>query len=121
MKVKIDTKEKFHVISILEPDLSANMTEELVEKLLLYTKFPIKNIVLDMGAVSNIELPAAVCLADLQEVFYDKNCSFVICELQPPVEQFLDDNALLELLNVTPTISEGGDIVQMEEVERELI
>ncbi len=29
MKVKIDTKEKFHVITIEEPDLPANMTEKL--------------------------------------------------------------------------------------------
>jgi len=28
---------------------------------------------------------------------------------------------LLELLNVTPTESEAGDIVQMEEIEREIL
>ena len=32
MKVKIDTKEKFHVITPEEPVLSANMTEELKQK-----------------------------------------------------------------------------------------
>ena len=29
MKVKIDTREKFHVITIHEPVLAANMTAEL--------------------------------------------------------------------------------------------
>ncbi len=33
----------------------------------------------------------------------------------------LDENELLEVMNVTPTESEAGDIVQMEEIERELL
>jgi hypothetical protein len=37
------------------------------------------------------------------------------------VERFLDSSNLLELMNVTPTESEAGDIVQMEEIERELL
>jgi hypothetical protein len=45
----------------------------------------------------------------------------VICELQQGVEDFLDSNNLLELMNVTPTESEAWDIVQMEEIERELM
>jgi hypothetical protein len=45
---------------------------------------------------------------------------FVICELQKPVEDFLDQHSLLEMMNVTPTQSEAWDIVQMEEIEREM-
>jgi hypothetical protein len=45
----------------------------------------------------------------------------VICELQPPVEETLDKEELLEVLNSTPTESEAWDIVQMEEIERELL
>jgi anti-anti-sigma regulatory factor len=45
----------------------------------------------------------------------------VICNLQPAVEQLLEQNELLELMNVTPTESEAWDIVQMEEIERELL
>ena len=45
----------------------------------------------------------------------------MICEVQKPVEEFLDKNELLELMNVTPTESEAWDIVQMEDIERELL
>jgi hypothetical protein len=45
----------------------------------------------------------------------------VICELQKPVEDFLDKVELIELMNVTPTESEAWDIVQMEDIERELL
>ena len=45
----------------------------------------------------------------------------MICELNKPVEEFLDRNELLEMMNVTPTETEAWDIVQMEEIERELL
>jgi hypothetical protein len=37
------------------------------------------------------------------------------------VEKSLEDNGLMEMMNVTPTESEAWDIVQMEELERELL
>jgi hypothetical protein len=36
------------------------------------------------------------------------------------VEEFLDKIEVLDLLNYTPTETEAWDIVQMEEIEREL-
>jgi hypothetical protein len=36
MNVKIDTKEKFHVITLPGPSISATMTEELASSLLSY-------------------------------------------------------------------------------------
>jgi hypothetical protein len=37
------------------------------------------------------------------------------------VEDFLDTHDLLEMMNCTPTVSEAGDIVQMEEIERDML
>jgi len=120
MKVKIDTKEKFHVITLEEEHFSAIMTEDVSKLLLSYLTADIKNVVLKFGAVKEIDSEAAEELLALQQTFYDNNCSFVICELQSPVEKFLDKNEWLEMMNVTPTESEAWDIVQMEEIEREL-
>jgi hypothetical protein len=41
--------------------------------------------------------------------------------MQKPVEEFFDQLELLDVLNFTPTESEAWDIVQMEEIERELL
>ena len=43
-----------------------------------------------------------------------------ISDLQKQVEKYLDEKELLDLMNITPTESEAWDIVQMEEIEREL-
>jgi anti-anti-sigma factor len=121
MNVKIDTKEKFVVISPNTEELTANMTEEFTKMLLPYLQKDIPHIVLNMSAVKIVDEKAGEALANIQQEFYENNCSMVICELQPAVEEKLDELELLEILNVTPTESEAWDIVQMEEIERELL
>jgi anti-anti-sigma regulatory factor len=63
----------------------------------------------------------AEMLVKVQQKFYEAGHSFVFCHMLPPVEQFLDNENLLEIMNITPTESEAWDIVQMEEIERELL
>ena len=121
MEVKTDTKEKFHVITVETNHLTANLTDELCKQLEQFLKDDIKNIVLNLSNVSDIENDGAESLVKTQQKFYDNSASFVICNLQPSVENFLDNKNLLELMNVTPTESEAWDIVQMEEIERELL
>ena len=121
MKVKIDTKEKFHVITLLQPDLSATMTEELSDRLLSYLQSDIKNIVLNLKELQSIDNISAENIVKIQQKFYESDASFVICELQSSVEEFLDKDQLLEMMNVTPTESEAWDIIQMEEIERDLL
>jgi len=121
MKVKIDTKERFHAITLPGDSLSATMTEELAACLLPYLQNDVKNVVLILKDIQNIDIAAAEKLVSIQQSFYESNASFVICELQKPIEEFLDKNELLEVMNVTPSESEAWDIVQMEEVERELL
>jgi len=121
MEVKIDTKEKFHVITLLQPELSATMTEELSDRLVSFLQSDIKNIVLNLKELRSIDNISAENLVKVQQKFYETNVSFVICELQPKVEEFLDNGQLLEMMNITPTESEAWDIIQMEEIERELL
>jgi anti-anti-sigma factor len=119
MNVKIDTREKFHAITILEKDFAANMTAELDKCLLPLLQNGVKNVVLNLKDIQNIDKAAAERLAGLQQTFYDNNASFVICCLSKPVEETLDGYGFLELMNCTPTETEAWDIVQMEEIERE--
>jgi anti-anti-sigma factor len=121
MKVKIDTKEKFHTITIDEPVLSANMTAELNQLCLSFLEQPVKNVILQLSQVEQIEDSIAEDIVAVQQTFYDNNCSFVICCLQKQVEDVLEVAELLETMNVTPTESEAWDMLQMEEIERELL
>jgi anti-anti-sigma factor len=121
MEVKTNTKEKFHVIGVAAPHLSALMAEDLCNRLQQYLQGTVRNVVVNLKDVKSLDEEAAECIVKSQQAFYEKGASFVICELTPAVEQFLDEKDLLELMNVTPTESEACDIVQMEEIERELL
>jgi anti-anti-sigma factor len=121
MQVKTDTKEKFHAITLAGPSISASMTEDLANCLMPYLQNDVKNVVLILKDIESMDNAAAEKLVSIQQKFYENNASFVICEVQKKVEEFLDQDELLEMMNVTPTQSEAWDIVQMEEIERELL
>lgn len=121
MEVKIDTKEKFTVVTPIVASISANIAATLIpicEKLL---HEPIKNVVLNMESVKALDQAFAKQLMELQEQFYENSASFVICNLTKEVDQQLEEFEIAEMLNITPTESEAWDIVQMEEIERELL
>lgn len=121
MLVKIDTKEKFHVITLNSNNLAANMTAELPETLHPLLQTPVKNVVFNLKGIESIDVPSAEVLLNLQQYFYENNASFVFFGLDKSLEDFLEKNEILELMNITPTESEAWDIVQMEEIERELM
>ena len=121
MNVKSNTKEKFHVITISEPVLAANMTADLENRLLGFLQGDVKNVVLNCEDIQMLDDAAAEALVKVQQTFYEQNASFVLCCLQPAVEAALDKTGLLEIMNVTPSESEAWDIIQMEEIERELL
>lgn len=121
MNVKIDTREKFHVITLNERFLSANMTDDFERMLLKEYDSDSSNLVLSLQHVESIDLPIASKLLSIQQKFYDRNASFVVCCMDSKIEEMLDQEGILEQLNTTPTESEAGDIVQLEEIERELL
>ncbi|HAO47347.1 MAG TPA: STAS domain-containing protein [Ferruginibacter sp.] len=121
MNVKTDTKERFTVITPQEAGLSVNMTEELRNLLLPYLQKDIPHIVLKMEAVTSINEDAIGEIAELQQQFYAANASFVICCLQPDVLKSFEKLDFFDVMNITPSESEAWDIVQMEEIERELL
>ena len=121
MNVKIDTKEKFHVITVPDSVFSADITANMADNLQEILASPIKNVILNLKEVAGMDEIAAERLVKIQQKFYEQNASFVICEMQKKVEEQLDKSGLLEMMNCTPSESEAWDIVQMEEIERELL
>jgi anti-anti-sigma factor len=121
MQYQTAPKEKFIVIKILDTDLSSNLVPELSELTgTILAKSP-KNLVLNLEKVRSWDNAVLEQLAKAQEQFYDNNASFVICCLSESLNKDLDSSDWGDLMNTTPTESEAWDIVQMEEIERELL
>jgi anti-anti-sigma factor len=119
MKVKISTNDKFHAITVLEPIFAANMTAKLNEICEPFLKEKVKNLLLNLKDIQTMESAAADAILNLRNLFYVNRASFILCELQPSVKKYFDQNEQFEPLQITPTQSEASDIIFMEEIERE--
>ena len=102
-------------------DLSSdNLTAELKELIKSYLQHK-TNLVINLKNVAKAEENFINDLAAWQSAFYEQNISFVICEIQPAVEAIIEELELDDTMNITPSETEAWDIVQMEEIERELL
>ena len=121
MSFKIDTKEKFTVITPKSGFFDANIAESLWETATLRINEVWGNVIVNMRNVLDADRKAVNNLASLQQHFHAAKKSFVLCNIQPSVMMLIKNEDLVENLNITPTESEAGDVVQMEEIERELM
>jgi len=121
MQYKTDLKEKFTVVTFLDASITSNSVpeiNELTQKILSQSP---KNLVVNCGQVKQWDSSIIAALANAQEQFYDNNASFVICALSDTLQNSIDNSEYAEMMNLTPTETEAWDIVQMEEIERELL
>jgi anti-anti-sigma regulatory factor len=121
IQYQTDTKEKFTVITILNTDLSSNLVPEMANLTTKWGNTAPKNLVLNLKNVQNWDEDMIEHIATAQGHFYEQNVSFVVCAISDTLFDILDKTDYAELLNMTPTESEAWDIVQMEEIERELL
>lgn len=121
MHYKTETKEKFTVVTLLDTSLTSNLVpqiNDLSKKLLAESP---KNIIVNCQQVTQWDEASIQALFMAQQTSYDNNASFVLCELSNSLQSQLDLTEYAEIMNCTPTEPEAGDIVLMEEIERELL
>mgnify|MGYP001096064626 CR=1 FL=1 len=103
-------KEKYTLILCKESSFidSYNFILENIENLKNY------NIIIDLLDFSSLEKKDFLLFFDINETFKKNKKSLVL------VNKIADIENLPETLNIAPTIIEGEDIIEMEEIEREL-
>jgi anti-anti-sigma regulatory factor len=121
MNVKTDTKERFTVLKPMDSDITAEKTSELQRILTELLKLENPNLVVNFDEVENTCPELVQMLIEMHEKFYQDDHSFVICGVPDSLMEKLTELEMEDVLNVTPTESEAWDIVQMEEIERELL
>ena len=120
MKIKVDTKEKFQVFRPLEPELSVIMAETLSRQVIDGFKTEARNAIIDLTDVNEADEQALVDLATLLQLCQKNQASMVFFGVKPAVKTAMQGLDLIDVFQITPTESEAWDIVQMEEIEREL-
>lgn len=120
MQFKLDTKEKFHVIRIEENDLTANLSDEITKIITNCLNTSIKNIIINMGRVTQISSKTLATLIEFQLKSFENGYSFVFCNFSPQVKAYLKAQDIIDVIQFTPTENEAVEIVHMDEIEREM-
>ena len=118
MEIKIDTKEKFKVITPIIELFDDNIAKEFEELCLSFSNTEKKNLIINCKCLKILDENAKKVLENLTQIFYTNNLSFVVCECNEDITNSNKD--WFEEINYAPTESEAWDIVQIEEIEREL-
>src|SRR4051812_15944327 len=121
MNFKIDTKEKFTVITPELDSLDANIAGELWKTATMCLAEPPRNVIVNLRQIKKVDADALNSLIRLQQHFYENEASFVICNVAKELMPLFEGEDLPDVLNITLTESEAWDIVQMDEIERELM
>ena len=88
MEFKIDTKEKFTTITPLLENMPANITVNLENKCRELLDGKIKNVILNFNQILEMDLATAQAIVKIRMLFYERNASFVICELKKMYSNF---------------------------------
>ena len=120
MKVKIDTKEHFHLIVPEESAISAIMAEPWHRLLETYAAMAPFNLVVSLEQVRTM---APECLEALEEqVHRSRSNRHSLAVFLPTVSPLrIPANTYLEKLEPVQTLDEAIDLVAMESLERELL
>lgn len=95
-------------------DTQGNATSFLENVTKDYANFKDQNLVLDISEDKNVTLENVLAFLSLSNKHRKAKKSFVI------VVKDFDFNEVPDEMNVVPTIQEAHDIIEMEEIERDL-
>lgn len=108
--MKVDTKG--HTIIIKDTEGNAAAFLEKVSN--QYTSFKDHNLILDISHDKTVDIKAIKTFSDLSKKHKKAKRSFVI------VAENIDFNDVPSAMLVVPTLLEAHDMIEMEEIERDL-
>jgi hypothetical protein len=108
--MKVDTKGHTTIIK----DTEGNVTSFLEKVSAQHASYKGQNLILDMSHDKTTTIESINAFADLSKTHQKGKKSFVI------VVENIDFNAVSNSVMVVPSVLEAHDIIEMEEIERDL-
>jgi len=108
--MKVEEKGNTVIIKDTQGDVAAFLAKVTAG----YTTFKEKNLILDLTSDNDISIDTVLTFLSLSNKHRKAKKSFVL------VANDIDFNELPEEMMVVPTLLEANDIIEMEEIERDL-
>jgi anti-sigma B factor antagonist len=120
MKFTVDNKEKYSLIKSGVEKLDSLQAPDLKSELVFLNKKGIKNIILDLSDTRYCDSSGLSAVLVGNRLCKSSNGSFVISGLQEPVKKLVSISQLDSVLNITSDVSKAIELINAEEVERDL-
>lgn len=107
----MNIRKEEHTIIEAENDSVVDFSSDLTKR---HEEFKTENVIIDLSKYKSLELEELLAFLELSNVHREENKSFVIINNAIPTEKIPDE------LVVVPTMQEAKDMIQMDEIQRDL-
>ncbi|SEB15503.1 STAS domain-containing protein [Pedobacter hartonius] len=122
MKFSVDKHEKYVVLRLDEPRLTADNTPRLKSEFILLNAEGYCNIVLDLSVVSACDDSQDLsCLLVGDRLCKKAKGLFIVTGITKCISQLLEMSSIDQSLNIVSQLEEAEDLIFMEEIEKELL
>ncbi len=120
MEFKIDTNETYTLLLPQTAVLDANLAALMLEQTEELSEEGVENFIFDMQQIASGDEVGLTAMATLHERCYEDERSLVFTGIFGALLQQFKKEQLHLVLNITPTLEEAIDMVNMEILERDL-
>lgn len=122
MSLEIERAESYAVLRVAPEGakLDSMLAPQMKSELVLLNHEGFKNVIVDLSGVRYCDSSGLSAILVGNRLCRDLEGTFVLCGLQPMVTKLITISQLDSILNITPTLDEARQYIQMEEMEREV-
>mgnify|MGYP002636959095 CR=1 FL=1 len=120
MNFEVEKKENYALVKVKIEKLDSHVSPALKSELVVLNADEFKNLIVDLTDTRYCDSSGLSAILVANRLCKNSNGTFVLTGLQRSVAKLISISQLDTILNITPTIEEAVDFLQMEEVERDL-
>jgi anti-anti-sigma factor len=120
MNFTIEDKGRYTLVTSNVEKLDTTCAPELKSELVYLNKTGVRNVLMDLTSTRYCDSSGLSALLVANRLCKSVNGSLVVCGLQEPVQKLVQISQLETVLSITPTASEGIDLLYMEEIEKDI-
>ena len=120
MNFSIEEKDKYTLVTSNVEKLDTTCAPELKSELVYLNKTGVRNMIIDLSKTRYCDSSGLSALLVANRLCKSVDGMFVLTGLQEPVLKLVQISQLESVLTISPTLSEGVDLLYMEVIEKDL-
>ncbi len=120
MNFTIEEKDKYTLVTSNVEKLDTTCAPELKSELVYLNKTGVKNMVIDLAKTRYCDSSGLSALLVANRLCKSVDGMFVLSGMQEPVLKLVQISQLESVLTISPTLSEGVDLLYMQVIEKDM-